>query len=207
MTVTITAADEPQACVDKASPRRATHAHGVIAIADAEHNADAAGRLRQSRRCVRRSSVHGVGDTALVYVGAADFSRNGVTDRRWISSSTRSATRSVGRTAATTNRRASRIASALDLMSNSAAPREVDPDRRDGPDTLAINRLAAGWMPSSAVVAIPSSGGTVDARPSNGPSGTRLAVVPLDDHRFLTVELLTAEGFDDHLPASGVAVH
>ena len=29
----------------------------------------------------------------------------------------------------------------------------------------------------------------------------------LDCCRFLTVELLTAEGFDDHLPADGVAVH
>ena len=97
--------------------------------------------------------------------------------------------------------------SALDLMSNSAAPRNVHPDRRDGPDTLAINRLAAGWLPASAVVAIPSSGGTVTLAPSSGPSGTRLAVVAIDDRRFLTIELLTADGLDDHLPASGVAVH
>jgi hypothetical protein len=32
-------------------------------------------------------------------------------------------------------------------------------------------------------------------------------VISLDDRRFITVELLTADGFDDHLPASGVAVH
>ena len=43
--------------------------------------------------------------------------------------------------------------------------------------------------------------------PSNGTSGTRLAVVELDHRSFMTIELLAAEGLDDHLPASGVAVH
>ena len=97
--------------------------------------------------------------------------------------------------------------SALDVMSNSAAPREVNPLRRDAPDTLAINRLAAGWLPTSAVAVVPASGGTVTLAPSNGPRGTRLAVIELDDRRFISIELLVAEGFDDHLPASGVAVH
>ncbi len=102
-------------------------------------------------------------------------------------------------------------------MSNSAAPRAANPARRDGPDTLAINRLAAGWLPTSSVAVVPPSGGTVTLAPSNqstadqstanGSAGTRLAVIELDDHRFITVELLVAEGFDDHLPASGVAVH
>ena len=36
--------------------------------------------------------------------------------------------------------------SALDVMSNSAAPREVDPTRRDGPSTLAIDLLDLGWL-------------------------------------------------------------
>jgi hypothetical protein len=97
--------------------------------------------------------------------------------------------------------------SALDVMSNSAAPREVHADRRDAPDTLAINRLAVGWLPTSAVAVVAAAGETVTLAASNGTSGTRLAVIELDDRRFITVELLTAEGFDDHLPASGVAVH
>jgi hypothetical protein len=92
-------------------------------------------------------------------------------------------------------------------MSNSAAPRALNPERRDAPDTLAVNRLAAGWLPPDAVAVIPATGGTVVLAPSNGPSGTRLAVIELDDHRFVTIELLTNDGFDDHLPASGVAVH
>jgi hypothetical protein len=97
--------------------------------------------------------------------------------------------------------------SALDVMSNSAAPREVRPERRDGPDTLAVNRLAAGWLPTSAIAVVPPAGITVTLAPSTGRSGTRLAVVALDDHRFLSIEVLTAEGYDDHLPASGLAVH
>jgi hypothetical protein len=97
--------------------------------------------------------------------------------------------------------------SALDVMSNSAAPRTVRPDRRDGPGTLAINLLAAGWLPRSAVAVIPRSGATVVLSPSGGESGTRLAVVGLDDRSFLTVELLSADGLDDHLPATGVALH
>ena len=37
--------------------------------------------------------------------------------------------------------------------------------------------------------------------------GTRLLVLRVDDRSFLTVELLVDAGFDDHLPASGIAVH
>jgi hypothetical protein len=54
---------------------------------------------------------------------------------------------------------------------------------------------------------VSATGSTVTLASSAGTTGTRLAVITLDDHRFLTVELLLAEGFDDHLPASGVAVH
>jgi hypothetical protein len=97
--------------------------------------------------------------------------------------------------------------SALDVMSDSAAPRAVHPQRRDAPDTLAINRLQVGWLPASAVAVVPPAGGTFTLAPSNGPSGTRLAVIGLDDHQFITVELLTAVELDDHLPASGLAVH
>jgi hypothetical protein len=62
-------------------------------------------------------------------------------------------------------------------------------------------------LPVSAVAVIPRSGATITLSPSNGTSGTRLAVVELDHRRFMTVELLAAQGLDDHLPATGVAVH
>ena len=67
--------------------------------------------------------------------------------------------------------------------------------------------MEAGWLPVSAVAVIPRSGATIKLSPSNGASGTRLAVVELDHRRFMTIELLAAQGFDDHIPATGVAVH
>ena len=68
-------------------------------------------RVRQSRQWMRRhlrAVRQRAGDrrTSVPRTSA----RTGVISRRWISSSTRSATHSVGRTAATTRRRASRTA-------------------------------------------------------------------------------------------------
>ena len=42
---------------------------------------------------------------------------------------------------------------------------------------------------------------------STGAAALRLLVLPIDDSQFLTVELLSATGFDDALPQSGVALH
>ncbi len=102
-------------------------------------------------------------------------------------------------------------ASALDLMSNSAAPRDVQPERVDAPDTIAIDRVALGWLPTAAL-AVAESGakstsGTFGLRPSTGTAGLRLLVLPVDDTKFVTVEFLPTTGYDDHLPAAGIAVH
>src|SRR4029079_14252654 len=61
--------------------------------------------------------------------------------------------------------------SALDVMSNSAAPRDVLPDRRDAPDTLAIDRFSAGWLPASALALVAPTGSTATLAPSKGTSG------------------------------------
>ena len=99
-------------------------------------------------------------------------------------------------------------------MSNSAAPRSIKPTRRDAPATLAVNLLDLGWLPVDGVV-IAETGPTTRLvlAPSTGPGvgveggSGRLAILPLDDDRFLTVEYITATGLDDHLPESGIAVH
>ncbi|MEX0846519.1 MAG: hypothetical protein WD023_01975, partial [Ilumatobacteraceae bacterium] len=70
---------------------------------------------------------------------------------------------------------------ALDLMSNSAAPREVDPGTLDGPDLLGIDRVDLGWLPMSDVV-VAEGRTTVTLAPSTGPAVTRLLVLPIDDH-------------------------
>ena len=97
--------------------------------------------------------------------------------------------------------------STLDLMSDSAAPRDAQPDRIDAQDTLGINRVSLGWLPPSAVAVADRGGGSFTLAPSTGSSGTRLLVLPIDDLQFLTVEFLPATGFDDFLPNGGVATH
>ncbi len=107
---------------------------------------------------------------------------------------------------------AASYSSDLDVMSNGAAPRASDPDRRDAPSTLAINLFDLGWLPSDDVVVLDSSksGGDsaeIELAPATSGDGTRLAVLAVDDHRVLTVEFRSATGLDSTLPESGVVVH
>ena len=203
----IAATDEPQACVDKALALAGGDAHGVIAIADAEHNDTQPGGFANPGSDCATPPCLASATRRSAYVGASDFSPDW-DDQPPMDLIEHEIGHALGWPHSGYDPTLEEPHdSALDVMSNSAAPRATFPDRRDGPGTLAINLLAAGWLPSSAVAVVPSSGSTVTLAPSNGASGTRVAVVALDDHRFITVEVLTAEGFDDHLPASGVAVH
>lgn len=97
--------------------------------------------------------------------------------------------------------------SALDLMSNSAAPRDVHPERRDAPPPLAIDRLDVGWLPADAVVVVSPEGRDLELSASDSPTGVRLVILPIDDARVVTVEYLRPAALLDHLPEAGVAVH
>jgi hypothetical protein len=205
--VSIAAADEPQVCVDRALQSSPSNAHGVLVVADAEHNVGQPGGFANPGSRCTKAPCDARTSRRSAYVGAADFGTEWG-DRPlldlvehelghalfWPHSSY---DESVGEP----------HTSALDVMSNSAAPRDTNPDRRDAPDTLAINRLSVGWLPVSAVRVVGDRGASVALSPSTGTSGTMLAVIGLDDGRFITVELLSATGFDDHLPHSGIAVH
>lgn len=203
--VTLTADESGQECLDKAIAEAGADAQGVFAVADAEHSGTAPGGFGHvGEPCTDPPCpVSATGRSA--YIGASDFhpdwGEQGPMDLvehelghmlGWQHSGVA---------------RGGQYLSALDVMSNSAAPRDTNPDARDAPATLALNGLLAGWLPVADVWPAPARGGTVVLAPSTGESGTRLAVVGLGGNQFLTIEVLTADGYNAHLPVSGVAVH
>lgn len=203
--ITMAQDDSPEACVDDAIDAAANDTNAVFAVADAEHGSTQPGGWGEvGDPCTDPPCAVAVTRRAA-YIGASDFHPD------WGDLKPMDlAEHEVGHTLGWMHSAVETFGqylSGIDVMSNSAAPRDVDESRRDGPDTIALNRLLAGWLPVVDVWAAPADGGTVTLSPSMSAAGTRLAVIAIDDTHFLTIELLTADGFDAHLPADGIAVH
>lgn len=202
-----------EACVDKALAASGDSATVVLAIADAEHAPDRPGGYGSAGSgCVGTPPCPARVSRRYAYVGAADFAP------RWgprppLDLVEHELGHTLGWTHSGLDVHGTYL-SALDVMSNSAWPRAVDPERRDAPDTIAIHRVVAGWIEATEVRVVDDAH-TVTLVPSNRPPvdladdllGTRLMVLRVDATTFLTIEVLTATGFDSHLPADGVAVH
>lgn len=203
-TLSMSADESHDTCVDRAIDASSSDATTVLVIATAEHLATAPGGWGRPGSPCAAAPCPAADTRRAVYVGASDFHPdNGAVPLLDL------VEHEIGHTLDLPHSgdAGDQHASAIDLMSNSAAPREVQPDRKNGQDTIAIDRLALGWLPEDAVTVATNTGGRFDLSPSTGTAGPRLLVLPLDDLRFLTVEYLSADGFDDFLPSGGVAVH
>lgn len=200
-------ADGPAQCADRAIAAASPDADVVLAVADAEHAPDEHGGLGSAGEPVVADATVGT-SRRYAYVGASDFDRSLWADDPPMDLVEHELGHTLGWQHSGIGADDEYL-SGLDVMSNSAAPRDVDPTRRDAPDTIAVQRVVAGWIPTAEVQQV-TAAATIPLTPSTGKAVrklTRLAVLPVDQHTFLTVELIAADGLDAHLPADGVAVH
>jgi len=206
--VELAATDGPDQCVDSALAASTTAADVVLAIADAEQAEGQPGGYGNGGTCPAAPPCPAATSRRYAYVGASDFHPEWG-DRPPLDLVEHELGHTLGLVHSGYDPTAAQpYTSVLDVMSNSAAPRDTQPGRRDAPGTLAIQRVIAGWFDLAALEVAPESGTTVTLAPSAGTEGVRVLVLPVDDLSFLTVELLPATGLDAHLPhGGGVAVH
>ncbi len=73
-----------------------------------------------------------------------------------------------------------------------------------GPELLAWNRWKLGWIGDDQVRCLSQPGtGTVRLSPVTRPDGVKLAVIKLDDERYLAIESRRSEGHDRNIPLFG----
>ncbi len=202
--VSLAVSEGSKECVESAIAKASATANVVLAVADAEQAPPASGGIGSGGNPT--STRENVAVTRrYAYVGGADFDRATWGDNPPMDLVEHELGHTLGWVHSGVSSTGDYL-SALDVMSNSAAPRDVNPDRRDAPDALALHRVLAGWIPAADVV-VADGAVTATLAPGNGAAGTRMLVLPIDAAHFLTVELVPDDGYDDHLPRAGLAVH
>ena len=231
VTVAIDEDEDAQACVEDALESSSQKATGLVVIADAAHREDVPGGWAQSgigcanpnHTCSAKLSRR------AVYLGGADFfplSRredpSGVPldlleheighVLGWPHSFRANETLNSERAPAG-RPHVKGYDSSLDVMSNSAAPREFNSRRQHGPGVLGIHRVIVGWLELGDVKVIGSNTAKAtrfSLAPSDAWSHSELPlllVINLGDNAAVTIEFLMNRGDNDHVVAAGVAVH
>ena len=209
--VSISAQETSNDCVEKALNASSVDAQGVLVVADAQHTATSVGGWgRPGTPCSSDCSAKQT--RRVVYLGASDFMPYW-RDRPpldlveheighaldWPHSSTSTANFGDGV-----------YDSEVDVMSDSAASRDIFENSRDAPGPLALNMYLSGWFEESQATFVDHATRTFELVATNSRSaveGTRLAIIGESATVLWTVELIEAMGDNKHLLHDRVVVH
>ena len=209
--VSISAEEKSDLCVERALDQASPTTRGVMVIANAQHSETAVGGWgRPGSPCEKNCSAKST--RRAVYIGAADFmpfwTGNPPLDLvehemghalDWPHSST-----------SVDNFGNGVYDSDIDVMSNSAAPRDFNADMRNAPGPLGINLYLSQWMKDGHVALLEFGTRSFDLVASDTDSavdGLRLVLLQLNDSTIVSVELLHASGDNQHLLHDRVAIH
>jgi len=212
--VTISDTETSDDCAERALDQSGPEVRGVMVVADAEHGADEFGGWgTPGIGCNKSCSAS---DTRRsVYVGAGDFMDywNGDSPLDLVEHEIGHALDWPHSTTSMSNSGQELYDSALDVMSDSSAPRMVISTKRHGPGTLAINLYAARWFNDEHLQILDTSRRVntkvqlLATDTDLSITGTRFVVIADGVNSFLTVELMAARGDNAHLKLDAVVIH
>ena len=201
-------------CAERALDQSGPEVRGVMVVADAEHGADEFGGWgTPGVGCNKSCSAS---DTRRsVYVGAGDFMDywNGDSPLDLVEHEIGHALDWPHSTTSASNSGQELYDNALDVMSDSSAPRMVISTKRHGPGTLAINLYAARWLDDDHLKILDRSRRVTTkvqllaTDTDLSIMGKRFVVIVDGVNSFLTVELIAARGDNAHLKSNAVVIH
>jgi hypothetical protein len=100
--------------------------------------------------------------------------------------------------------------SEVDVMSNSAAPRDKNSEARNAPGPVAINMYLAQWLDDRNIEVIEKGTKVINLVATNtelATDGLRLVLVPVDVSTVISIEVLEATGDNQHLIHDRVVIH
>ena len=209
--VSISAEEKSDLCVERALDQASPTTRGVLVIANAQHSETAVGGWgRPGSPCEKNCSAKST--RRAMYIGASDFTPfwkgNPPLDLvehemghtlDWPHSST-----------SVDNFGNGVYDSDIDVMSNSAAPRDFNADIRNAPGPLGINLYLSHWLNDNNVALLENGTTSFDLVATStdlAVDGLRLVLVPLNNSTVVSVELLQASGDNQHLLDDRVVIH